>query len=94
MWRKFGLKEAMKADEFVKTEDHRRVVLGIARMFNIPVTVNKDVARKCGSLKASVSRNNTNIKRIKSDLAVEEFARDVNVAAGDEANNVSKRWAL
>jgi hypothetical protein len=94
LWRKFGLAEAKKADEFVKTEDHRRVVLGIARMFNIPVTIKSQAKKEVGALNKKISRNDDDINRIKGEMGMLEFAKYTNSKMKSDVESVSRKWVL
>ncbi len=90
----FGLLEAKRADEFAKTEDHRRVVLAVARMFGIPIVIDAQTTTKVARAEVSIGKGLLKIDKLNGKIEKLRTAKDVNMSSKLDALAVSKQWYI
>ena len=63
---KFGIEEAKRAGEFADTEEQRRTVLAVARLFNIPIVIKEQIKARVKKLGNAISKKNLKINKLEA----------------------------
>lgn len=90
--RTFGLTEAKRANEFAKTDDQRKTVLAVARMFDIPIVIEREAVKRVANMDSAIKNNDTKIDRLQEKVSNLRAVRGENIATKSEATELSREW--
>ena len=92
--RKFGIKEAKRADIFAKSANQRETVLAVVRMLNIPIVIKEQVKVQVAKLELAFKKKQKKVQRLnaKSDAIDKDSTTDLFKKA--DTLNVGDNWTL
>ncbi len=88
----FGLAEAKRAGEFAKTDDQRKTVLAVVRMFGIPIAVEGQAMRKITNMDEAIKKSGVKISRLKEKMSKVRIQGSENITSQSEAVELSRDW--
>ncbi len=92
--RNFGLKEAKRASEFAKTDEQRRTVLAVTRMFNIPIVIKQQAVKVVSRMELAFKKKHVKIRKLDIKSKAIEGAARTDILKKVEALEVRKDWDI
>ena len=90
--RKFGIKEAKRADTFAKTNDQRTTVLAVVRMLNIPIVIKEQVKAQVAKFDTAFKKKKAKIVKLERKLIVIDKKAAKDVLVKYDAVKIGDNW--
>ncbi len=92
--RKFGIKEAKRADVFAKTGTQRETVLAVVRMLNIPVVIKEQVKARVSKLELAFKKKKAKVRKLKAKFEIIDIDSTRDLLKKADTLNVGDNWNI
>ena len=92
--RKFGIKEAKRADLFAKSSTQRETVLAVVRMLNIPIVIKEQVKASIAKFEAAFKKKQKKVQKLRAKSKVIDIDSTKDLFKKADAYDVGKQWTL